>query len=68
MIEIFINGIKTVRSTHEIYKEFVNSKQYDFVKSGMTEDSRGVFRSWLKDNNYSLEDDRQLVEYVICKV
>ena len=68
MIEISINGINTVRSTNEIYREFAESKEYSFVKNGMTSDSRGVVRSWLKDNNYSLEDDRQLVEEMICKI
>lgn len=68
MINVRINGADTVREEREIYSEFVASKVYDFCKNGMTSDSRGAVREWLKDSGYKFDDDRQIVEYIVCKI
>jgi hypothetical protein len=70
MINITIDGISTTREQREIQKEFIDSKEYDFCKSGMTTDERGVIKEWLKNKKYSFlkDDEIRLIEYIACKL
>ena len=56
MVEVTIDGSKTVRSLREIYIEFVDTKLYDFIKAGLSGDPREEIRVWVKEN-YEVDED-----------
>jgi len=69
MIEVCINGNNTIREENEIYREFVESRQYDFVKSPICGEPREAIRDWLSEKGYAFKpDDKIIVELIACKL
>ena len=69
LLEVTIKGNSTVREDRDIYREFVDSREYSFCKMEQNlETSKRVLREWFLDLGYVFEDDRQIVEYIAFKI
>lgn len=70
MIEIEINGVNTTRDENELYREFVETNDYNFCKfSQDLEISIKAIRDWLKTKKYVFTpDDKFIVEHIAFKI
>ena len=70
MIEIIIDGVNTTREENEIYREFVETKYYDFCKmSNDLNESREVIGDWLSMKKYEIKpSNRVIIEFIAFKI
>ena len=70
MIEIDIDGVKTIREEHELYREFVNTTAYNFCKFSQDLDaSRSAIGEWMEEKKYKVEPDNNgIIEYIAMKI
>ena len=51
-----MNGNNTTRDEKEIYREFVETRLFDFIRGGLTQHPRDLIRDWIHEN-YELDKD-----------
>ena len=52
---ILKDGTHTIREESEIRRDFVNSKEYDYCKSGLCSNIEPIVKEWINEN-FTIQD------------
>lgn len=70
MIELIIDGNKTIRSKEEVYRAFIDTPLYNAIKGGILSKPREHIEQWLREN-YSFVDEKKydyIADYIATKI
>jgi len=69
MVNVTIGGNRTVISKQSVLDAFIESRPYEFLKAGLSNDHTGVIRDWLVEN-YAMSEDTydNMTQFVIWRL